>query len=173
MGAAPKGHEFVEVTSRGYTRDGVTYREGAVLLLPEPAAEYACDQKDPPHCRRIPEEEALERNLPRKLGLIEEVEPEPEPPEPGSPELPYRFRPPALGVLNEAGVDPQVYDGPADEDGTVSKEHVETWLASQVDASDKAREIADHEGVDLTDIKGTGKNGRVLAKDVRAHLDGG
>ena len=40
----------------------------------------------------------------------------------------------------------------------------------EVDATDAARELANENGVDLSQVKGTGADGRVTVDDVKAHL---
>jgi len=39
------------------------------------------------------------------------------------------------------------------------------------DATDAARELADAEDVDLSDVDGTGERGRILKSDVESHLN--
>ena len=41
-----------------------------------------------------------------------------------------------------------------------------------INATDGAKEMAEEYGVDLTTVKGTGKDGRILLIDVRAVIDG-
>jgi len=40
------------------------------------------------------------------------------------------------------------------------------------EATDSARELADEYGLDLREIKGTGHDGRILVRDVRAAMGG-
>ena len=39
-----------------------------------------------------------------------------------------------------------------------------------IDATDTAVQLAEEAGVDLTDVTGTGVNGRIVKKDVEAHI---
>lgn len=56
---------------------------------------------------------------------------------------------------------PSVLPGP-DEDDVVSSDS-----ADEIDATDRAKEIAAEEDVDLTEIEGSGEDGRITADDVR------
>lgn len=42
---------------------------------------------------------------------------------------------------------------------------------ADVDATTEAKLLAMREGIDLTDVEGTGKGGRVLVGDVRDHVE--
>jgi pyruvate/2-oxoglutarate dehydrogenase complex dihydrolipoamide acyltransferase (E2) component len=44
-------------------------------------------------------------------------------------------------------------------------------FGTEPDATDAARELADAEGVDLSDVDGTGERGRILKSDVESHLN--
>lgn len=176
--AVPEGKTFVKVTSErgGYPRDGSTYPPGSVLLLDEAAAEYACDEASPPFCERIPDEEAAERDLPERYGLVEPgPEPEPEPPEPGSPEAPYRFSPPARNLIQEAGLSISEYDGPASGEGRgdVTEEDAREWLKGRErpPPTDGAQEVIDEHDLDASEIDGTGKGGRVTKPDAEAAVE--
>ena len=47
----------------------------------------------------------------------------------------------------------------------------ETTDAADVDATDAARVLAEDSGIDISEVEGTGVNGRVTVEDVRAHID--
>lgn len=60
---------------------------------------------------------------------------------------------------------PSVLPGP-DEDDVVS-----TDSAEEIDATDRAQELADELDVDLAQVEGTGQDGRIMAEDVEAAAD--
>lgn len=53
---------------------------------------------------------------------------------------------------------------------TASQTTTETEEGEEVDATDGARELADAEGVDLSQVEGTGTDGRVTKGDVETYL---
>lgn len=63
-------------------------------------------------------------------------------------------------------------EGAADwTDPSLRHEREEAELEAEVDATDAAVELAPKAGLDITTITGTGQDGRVLARDVKAYLE--
>lgn len=188
MPSTPEGKTFVQVTKRELPYNGVTHTAGSFLLVDEETARHACDEADPPHAERVSDEEAEEANLFRRFGLVDE--PAPPPSEEGAESEPsnYRFSPAARGILVERGIDLSEYDGDATgpkQGRHVIAQDVQEWVEArttrsadeedeipEIDITPKAREKAEEEGVDITQIEGTGKDGRITMPDIRDALEG-
>lgn len=184
MPEMPEGKAIIEVGEREFPYQGSTYPTGSVLLVGEETAAYACDEADPPFARRVPADEAAERGLFVRTGAVsvddENVDVE-APTEAGQ----YHFTPAAAGILQAEGIHTTDYEGPATgpKDGRhVTAEDVRTWLSSdvedageipEVDISEAARELAHEHGVDVTQIDGSGKGGRIIQPDVKEVIDEG
>lgn len=185
MPEMPEGKAIIEVGDREFPYQGSTYPTGSVLLVGEETARYACDEASPPFARRVDADEAAERGLFVRTGAVEvddeNVDPETEAEAGG-----YHFTPAAQGILDAEGLHLTDYEGPATgpkRGRHVTADDVRTWLSDddgdedggeipEIDITPEAAELAKQEGVDVTAIDGTGKNGRIVKGDVREAAGG-
>lgn len=181
MPSTPDGMTFVEVSEREFPYQGTTRRPGAVLLVSEETATYACDEAAPPFAERLSDEEAADRGLFRRFGLVE-VDDEGAVPETAGEQTAYHFTPAASQIIGAEGLHLSDYDGPATgpKDGRhVTAGDVRQWFAErdddievpEVDITEKARALAHEEGVDVTRIDGSGKGGRIVKADVEEAIE--
>jgi len=101
-------------------------------------------------------------NQGRDFRIIEPAAPAPPPPPPAAP------RPaPAPAVAESKAWEPQVMEPPERE--------IAAWEEADepdpVSITDAAQELADEYGLDWSAIQGTGKDGTILVRDVRAFLE--
>lgn len=73
----------------------------------------------------------------------------------------------------EASAEPMAEAADADSAAAEAPEEASTDSASRVFAAPRVRRYAREQGVDLTDVAGSGPNGRVLQEDVDAYLEEG
>lgn len=114
---------WIEVSERGYYRDGVNYSEGAVLQIPKHALDHVVES-DPPRGRRVSRQYAMAKQAGED---VEDVE--------------------AYPAAEEPAYQPDVA------------------------ASSAARDLAETYDMDLSEVEGTGKDGRVLKEDVEDALE--
>lgn len=74
------------------------------------------------------------------------------------------------GTEYEPGDEVEMSPAEAEANGLVAIGAVE--VTEEVSATDAAEELAEEEGVDLSDVEGTGADGKVLKSDVQDAIDG-
>jgi pyruvate/2-oxoglutarate dehydrogenase complex dihydrolipoamide acyltransferase (E2) component len=160
---------WIEVTERGYTRDGVQYAEGVVLRVPENALPNIVEV-DPPRGRRVSREYALAKRAGEDVTDID-----PYPVEEPSYQPDVDAEDAARDLAETYDIDLSEIEGTGEE-GRVLEDDVVAALearagGSAVEATNAARELAEEHGIDLSEIEGTGQDGRILKSDVRAVLE--
>ena len=155
---------------------------------PEPEKEPAKEKAEP----ELPEEEPVKEAEkeppkeeaepePEKEPAKEKAEPEPEEepakekaePEPEKEPAKEKAEPePEEEPVKEAEKEPPKKEAPPAKEEKIAPAPAPAVTGAEVKASPLARRLADAAGVDIASIKGSGPDGRVVKRDIEAHLGG-